>query len=177
MDEGKYLDDEPVQHSWPDLTCYGCGPANDEGLQLKSYLGDDAETLVASVDPNEMFTSGAPNVMYGGHIASLIDCHSIWTAITFAYRAEERPLGSAPRIAFVTRDLCVDYRKPTPLDQPVHLTAWVEGDVGRKTTIQSKLGTEGEPTATGEVLAVRVSPPDIAGHHQASELPLDLDDL
>ena len=96
MNRARHRDDEPVQHSWPYLTCYGCGPANDAGLQL-NYLAHDGESLVASVDSDEMFTSGAPRVMYGGHIASLIDCHSIWTAITFAYRAEDRQLRALGR--------------------------------------------------------------------------------
>ena len=158
---------EPVQTSWPDLTCFGCGPANVDGLHLESYVGEGGETLVATVNPDETFNSGTPNVMYGGHIASLIDCHSVWTAITFAYRAEGRPLGSAPRIAYVTGRLNVDFQRPTPLDRPVHLRAWVDGDVARKTTVRSELGPEGTTTASGEVVAVRIDPSDVAGHHQA----------
>jgi acyl-CoA thioesterase FadM len=107
--------------------------------------------------------------MYGGHIASLVDCHSIWTAITFAYAAEGRSLGSAPRIAYVTADLHVTYRAPTPMDRPIRLVARIDGEVGRRTTVRTELGpADGdEPTATAEVLAVRVDPPDVAGHHQA----------
>ena len=158
---------DPVQASWPELTCYGCGPANEAGLHLESYLDEAGESLVATVHPDEVFNSGAPNVMYGGHVASLLDCHSVWTAITFAYRSEGRSLGSPPRIAYVTGRLSVDYRKPTPLDRPIHLEAWVEGDVGRKTTVRSELGPEGVTTATGEVVAVRVDPGDAEGGHQA----------
>ena len=167
MDASSETREGPVQDSWPDLTCYGCGPANEAGLQLKSYVGDDGETLVATVVPDEVFNSGAPNVMYGGHVASLVDCHSIWTAITFAYAAEGRSLGSAPRIAYVTADLHVRYRAPTPMDRPIRLVARVDGDVGRRTTVRTELGPDGETTATAEVLAVRVDPPDVAGHHQA----------
>jgi acyl-coenzyme A thioesterase PaaI-like protein len=157
---------DPVQASWPDLTCYGCGPANDVGFHLKSYLGDEGDTLVATVYPDEVFNSGAPNVMYGGHIASLIDCHSIWTAITFAYLADGRQLGSSPRITYVTGELCVDYLSPTPLDQPIELTAWVDGDPGKHALVTTELGPENEVTATGEVLAVRTRTPEIVGHHQ-----------
>lgn len=159
-------DAEPVQASWPELTCWGCGPASEEGLHLESYLAEDGETLVATVDPDATFTSGAPNVVYGGHVASLVDCHSIWTAITFAYEAEERSLGSDPRIAYVTGDLHVEFHRPTPLDRPVHLAARVAGEVGKRTTVRSEVGPEGQVTAVGEVEAVRVDPPDVAGHHQ-----------
>lgn len=160
--------DVPVQHSWPDLTCFGCGPANEDGVHLESYLGPDDETLVATVDPEDRFTSGAPNVMYGGHVASLVDCHSVWTAITFAYLAADRPLGSDPRIEYVTGRLSVDYRAPTPLDEPIHLTARPEGDVGRKATIRTELGPEGETTATGEVVAVRVAPSEDGSHYRSA---------
>jgi acyl-coenzyme A thioesterase PaaI-like protein len=170
MSSADHTDSGPVQQSWPELTCYGCGPANDEGLQLQSYRSEDEEALVATVEPEALFTSGAPNVMYGGHIASLIDCHSVWTAITFAYAAENRPLGSSPRIAYVTGTLSVEYLEPTPLDRPVHLTARIDGDVGRKTVVRSELGPESETTAKGEVLAVRVSPPELEGHHQADRI-------
>lgn len=160
-------DGEPVQDSRPELTCWGCGPANDAGLQLKSYLGRDGETLVATVVPEEEFNAGVPNVMYGGHIASLVDCHSIWTAITFAYRAEDRPLGSEPDIGYMTGELRVRYREPTPMDRPVDLTAWIDGEVGKRTRVRCELGPENETTATGDVVAVRTTPSDIAGHHQA----------
>jgi hypothetical protein len=169
MDERRFGRTVPVQHSWPELTCYGCGPANDAGLHLESYLSEDGEALVATVDPDAVFNSGAPNVMYGGHVASLLDCHAIWTAITFAYRAEGRPLGSDPQISYVTGSLSVDYHAPTPLDEPVHLRAWPEGEVGRKTTVRAELGTGGDPTATAELLAVRIPAPQVVAHHQADD--------
>lgn len=158
---------DPVQASWPELTCYGCGPANPDGLGLESYFDAEADRLVASVDPDGRFTSGAPNVMYGGHVASLVDCHCVWTAITFAYRAEDRPLGSAPRVAYVTGRLSVDYRAPTPLDRTVRLRAWPVEESDRRTTVRCELGPEGETTAVGEVVAVRVDPSSRPGHHQA----------
>lgn len=159
-------DTDPVQSSWPELTCWGCGPANDEGLHLESYVAEDGDTLVATVDPAATFDGGGPDVMYGGHIASLVDCHSIWAAITFAYRAEDRPLGSDPRIAYVTGDISVEFHRPTPVDRPVHLAARIAGEVDKRTTIRSEVGPEGQVTATGEVEAVRIDPSAVAGHHQ-----------
>lgn len=158
--------DGPVQDSWPELTCYGCGPASEGGLHLHSYVGDDGETLVATVTPDGVFTSGTPNVLYGGHVASLVDCHAIWTAITFAYADEGRPLDSDPQIGYVTATLSVNYHAPTPLDREVTLTAWREWVDGRKTHVLVEVGPEGEdPTATGEVLAIRVDPPVDPRHH------------
>jgi len=165
MDPAERATGDPVQSSWPTLTCWGCGPANDDGLQLRSYVAEDGETLVATVDPEARFTSGAPNVMYGGHVASLIDCHSIWTAIAAAYRAEDRPLGSDPRIAYVTSELCVDYHRPTPLDDPLHLGARVAGDVGRRATVRCEVGPGDQVTATGDVDVVRVDPATFEDRH------------
>ncbi len=78
------------------------------------------------------------------------------TAMAFGYRAENRETGSLPVIACVTGQLLVNYLKPTPLEVPVHLKAWVDGDVGRKTRVLCELGPEGDITATGEVIAVKI---------------------
>lgn len=156
--------DEPVQHAWPEFTCYGCGPANPDGIQLESYLAEDGESLVATVEPDARYTSGMENVAYGGYVASLVDCHSVWTAVTFAHRAEGRPLGEGPPISYVTGELSVTYHEPTPLSRDVELRAWVEGEVDRKTNVTCEVGSGGEPTATGEVTAVRV--PDGSFDHR-----------
>lgn len=148
---------EFVQDVWEHATCYGCGPANHDGLHIKSSLSEDGQFLVATFQPEAKYNAGFPNVMYGGLVASLIDCHSIWTAITFTYLAEDRPLGNDPIVTFVTGQLQVKYLKPTPLDQPIQLKAWVEGEVGRKTRILCELGPQGDLTATGDVLAVRIN--------------------
>lgn len=146
---------QALQEAWINATCYGCGPANPDGLQIKSYWSDDGQFVVATFQPQPKFNAGFENVMYGGLIASLIDCHSIWTAIAFSYRAENRPHGSLPAISFVTGSLCIKYLKPTPLDQSIHLKAWVEGEVRRKTRVLCELGSEDQVSATGDVMAVR----------------------
>jgi hypothetical protein len=142
----------------PQGTCYGCGSANPDGLQIKSYWSEDGQTVVARFEPQAKFTSGFRNALYGGLIASLIDCHSNWTAMAFGYRAEGREAGTLPLIVSVTGTLCVKYLKPTPLDQTIHLRAWVEGEVGRKTRVICELGTAELVTATGDSVFVRVDP-------------------
>lgn len=149
--------DEAIQDvATPDGICFGCGPANPDGLGLESYLADDGDSLVAAFEPDAKFAGPSPDIMYGGLVASLIDCHSGWAAMAFAHREEGRPL-SEDLIEYATASLTVDYADPTPLDRPVHLEAWVEGDVGRKTRVTCELGPEGSVTATGDALFVRVS--------------------
>lgn len=142
----------------PQGMCYGCGSANPDGLQIKSYWSDDGQFVIAQFEPKPKHSSGFAGAVYGGLIASLIDCHSNWTAMAFGYRAEGREPGSQPLIASVTGSLCVKYLKPTPIDEPIHLKAWVEGEVGRKTRVICEVGTADTVTATGDSVFVRIDP-------------------
>lgn len=142
----------------PNGTCYGCGSANPDGLQIKSYWSDDRQFVVASFQPQARFSSGFKNAMYGGLIASLIDCHSNWTAMAFGYKADSREAGTQPLIASVTGSLGVKYLKPTPMDGTIHLKAWVEGEVGRKTRVLCELGDGENVTALGDSIFVRIDP-------------------
>lgn len=145
----------PVQAAWSELDCYGCGPANPDGLQLESYPTEDGH-LVATFEPDDSYTSGAENVAYGGLVASLIDCHSVWTAITAAHRQAGIP-PEEQAVEYVTSELSIDFHRPTPLDEPLHLDAWVDGDVGRETPVVCEVGTDDATTARGEALAYEVS--------------------
>jgi hypothetical protein len=142
----------------PHLMCFGCGPSNPDGLHIKSYFSDDGQFVIAAYTPPAKYTSGLAGALYGGMIASLIDCHSNWTAMAFGYRAEGREPGSQPPIASVTGTLSVKYLKPTPMGVPLHLKGWVEGEVGRKTRVICELGTEEIVTARGDSIFVRVDP-------------------
>lgn len=142
----------------PEGTCFGCGSANPDGLQIKSYWSDDGQFVIAQHTPKPAFTSGFKNATYGGLIASLIDCHSNWTAMAFTYKAEGREPGTEPLIATVTGTLGIKYLKPTPIDQTIHLKAWVEGEVGRKTRVICELGTVDTVTVTADSIFVRIDP-------------------
>lgn len=146
----------PLQDTWPQATCYGCGPSNPHGLQIKSYWSEDGKAVVATFNPDSKFNAGIDNVMYGGLVASLIDCHSIWAAIAHTYQHEGREHGTAPIITYVTGRLDVRYHRPTPLNQPIYLHAVLEKLEGRKATVVCQLGPAGSVTAEGHVLAVRI---------------------
>ena len=145
-----------LQDTWAHGTCFGCGPANPIGLRIKSYWSEDENAVVATFHPKPDYNAGAENVMYGGLIASLIDCHSIWTAIAYASREGGQYVGESPAIWYVTGELSVRYLKPTPLDQPIFLKAWVEKHEGRKAYVVCELGIEGKITAKANVIAIRV---------------------
>lgn len=139
----------------PNGVCYGCGSAHPEGLQLKSRWDEDGVHVVASHTPEPKFT-GWPELVYGGLLAMLADCHSNWTAMAYHYRAEGREPGSLPRINCVTGKLNVTYIKPTPMGVELTLKARVEGDVGRKSRVISEIWAGDVLTVTADSIFVRV---------------------
>ena len=132
--------------------CYGCGRLNDHGLQIKSYW--EEKVAVCRFTPRE-YHIAIPGYVYGGLIASLIDCHSIGTAAAGAPRALSSPGGQAIE-RYVTGSLHVDYLHPTPLGTILEVRAWIEESGGRKTLVRSTLSALGRVTAQGEVVAIRL---------------------
>ncbi|MCL2669904.1 MAG: PaaI family thioesterase [Syntrophaceae bacterium] len=133
--------------------CYGCGALNDTGLQIKSYW--DGEETVCTYEPKP-FHMAVPGVVYGGLIASLIDCHSTATAAAAMYRAEGRAMDTEPPLRFLTGSLHVDYLAPTPLGVPLEIRGRAKEIKGRKVTITSTLAANGKVCARGEVVAVLI---------------------
>ncbi len=133
--------------------CYGCGRLNPDGLQIKSRW--EGEEAVCTFAPRPYHTA-IPGYVYGGLIASLIDCHSTGTASAAAYREAGREMGTEPALRFLTAALHVNYLKPTPIDAPLEIRATVKEVKGRKVVIASRLVAAGQVCATGEVVAVQV---------------------
>jgi len=108
---------DAFQDAIQDNHCWGCGTLNQAGLHLKSaWEGDES---VCRLTPRPEFMAGPTDVLYGGFIASVFDCHAVCTAIADAYRTAGRELGSEPRLWCVTASLKVDYLAPTPLGAPL----------------------------------------------------------
>jgi len=143
------------QDAYPDdlSHCYGCGRLNEHGLQLKSYW-DGAET-VAVFTPRPYHVA-LPGFVYGGLIASLVDCHGTASAAAAACRAEGRELGSEPPVRFVTASLHVDYLRPTPLGGPLEIIGRIEEIKGRKIVVAETVSAGGQLCARGRVVAVRM---------------------
>lgn len=131
--------------------CYGCGYQNEHGLQLKSYW--DGDETVAHFTPKPYHTA-IPGYVYGGLIASLIDCHGTGSAAAAAYRAEGRAMDTSPPHRFVTASLQVNYRRPTPLGPELELRGTIREVKGRKVVVDITLSAEGQVCAEGTVVAV-----------------------
>ena len=144
------------QDYYPDefAHCFGCGRLNQEGLQIKSYW--DGEESVCHYTPKPFYTGGFPGYVYGGFIASLIDCHGAATASAAKLRAEGFSLDDRPISRFVSASLKVDYLKPTPIGKVLELRGRVKEIKGRKVTVSVTLSAEGEIRAKGEVLLVQI---------------------
>lgn len=147
--------EKAFQDYYPDVLsyCYGCGRLNEKGLQIKSFW--DGDETVARVLPRPEHIA-VPGYVYGGLLASLIDCHGTGTAAAAAYRAEGRPMDSSPPLRFLTASLHVDYLKPTPLGVVLEVRGRVKEVKDRKVTVEEWIVAEGEITVKGEVIAVQV---------------------
>ena len=133
--------------------CYGCGNLNEHGYRIKTFWeGDQSVTRFSP----KSFHTAVPGFVYGGLLASLIDCHSTGTAAAAMYRAEKREMDSLPSFRFVTGSLQVSYLKPTPLGPELEILGRVQEIRGRKVNIESTVFVDGMATARGEVVAIRM---------------------
>jgi acyl-coenzyme A thioesterase PaaI-like protein len=138
----------------PTSICFGCGPANEKGLRIGSRV--EGETLVAEWTP-EKHHEAFPNVVNGGIIGSLLDCHSNWTAAH--HLMTKQSLDHLP--CTVTSDFHVKLLRPTPSGGKLFLKAWVKSDEGGRVVIEATL-TAGEKvcaTCTGTFVAVKPGHP------------------
>ena len=133
--------------------CFGCGRLNKHGHQIKSYW--DGEESVCHFKP-ESYHIAVPGYVYGGLIASLIDCHSTGTAAAAKYREENRSMNTQPAFRFLTASLKIDYLKPTPLNTVLELRGRIKDIKGRKVVVKVDLIAEGQICANGEVITVQV---------------------
>ena len=134
--------------------CYGCGPHNAKGFRIKSYW--EGEESVCTWHPEHHHAAGPRDVLNGGVIATLMDCHCLCTVVAAAYRAEGRPIDSDPPIWYVTGSLQVSYLKPSAIDEPVTLRGRILEMKPKRTVMECSLYSRGEETARGEIVAVRV---------------------
>ena len=149
------MDQYAFQDLYPDdlSHCYGCGRLNEHGLRIRSRW--DGEETTATFLPRPYHTA-IPGYVYGGLIASLIDCHATGTAAAAAYRQADREMGTEPPLRFVTASLRVDFVRPTPLGVPLEVRGTIREIASRKVVVSATVSADGQVCATGEVVAVRM---------------------
>jgi len=134
--------------------CYGCGRLNKHGLKIKSYW--DGEESICRFQPLNYHTGGFPGNVYGGLIASLMDCHGAGTASAVKYREDGRDMDTNPPVRFVTASLHVDYLAPAPIDAMLELRGKVKEVKGRKVIVSITLSAKEKLCARGEVVMVQL---------------------
>jgi acyl-coenzyme A thioesterase PaaI-like protein len=149
------MSEKAFQDYYPDhmAHCYGCGRLNEYGHQIKSYW--DGEESVCHFRPGPHHIA-IPGYVYGGLLASLVDCHGTGTAAAAGYRAEDRAMDTEPPLRYLTASLHVDYLKPTPLGPMLEVRGRVKEVKGRKVVIEEWITVNGVVTVRGELVAVQV---------------------
>jgi acyl-coenzyme A thioesterase PaaI-like protein len=141
----------------PHNRCFGCGPANDQGLQIKSFV--DGSEVVADWQP-QAHHQAFEGMLNGGICGALLDCHSNWTAAwhLMQQRGEDTPPCT------VTADFHVKLRRPTPMAAPVQLRARVVESTEDRAVVEAELVAQGKVTATCRGTFVAVQPGHPAYH-------------
>jgi acyl-coenzyme A thioesterase PaaI-like protein len=133
----------------PSNRCFGCGPANEKGLRIKSVVEGDTVVADWKAEPHH---EAFPGMLNGGIIGALLDCHSNWTA---AWHLMRRSGASTPPCT-VTAEFHVSLKRPTPSAKPVRLTAKVVESSDDRATIEATLTSDGVVCATCRGLFVAV---------------------
>lgn len=147
--------DKAFQDYYPDhlAHCYGCGRLNEAGHRIRTFWeGDETVTRFTPLPEH----TAVPGFVYGGLLASLVDCHSTGTAAAAMYKSEGRAMDSEPPFRFVTGSLHVDYLKPTPQGVTLVLRGRVKEIKGRKVVVETTVFANDVATARGEVVAVQM---------------------
>jgi acyl-coenzyme A thioesterase PaaI-like protein len=137
--------------------CFGCGPANERGLRIKSRVDGDEVVLDWVPEPHHQAFPGFVN---GGIIGVLFDCHCNWAA---AYHLMRRAGATEPPFT-VTADYAVKLRKPTPSGGPLHLRARVVESTDDRAVVEATLSADGVVRATCRGTFVAVGPGHPAYH-------------
>lgn len=149
-----------IQDYYPEdvAHCYGCGRLNERGHRIRTFW--EGDETVARFRPQPYHTA-IEGYVYGGLIASLIDCHGTGSAAAARALADGKRIGVDPSEVgdtprFVTASLHVDYLKPTPLGPELELRGTIREVGERKAVVDITLSAEGDVTARGTVIAVRM---------------------
>lgn len=133
--------------------CFGCGPLNEKGLRIKSVPVENSpiHEVVAEFMP-EPHHQAFQNVINGGIIGSLLDCHCNWAGaygLMKARNALEPP-------CTVTAEYKITLNRPTPYGVKITLKAHATKVEGDRAWVKGELIANGKVCATCEGLFVAV---------------------
>ena len=152
------MPDKSIQETFaPNLKCFGCGPANEKGLHIRSFA--EGEEVVAEWQPSSEYEA-FPGMLSGGIVGTLLDCHCNWSA---AYHLMKR-LGLEKPPCTVTAEYAITLKRPTPTDQLVRLVARVVESTDDRAVVEGELFAHEKLTATCRGTFIAVKPGHPAYH-------------
>ncbi len=152
------MEEKSLQETYAPLNaCFGCGPANEKGLRIRSFARGDE--VVADWQPQKHHEA-FEGMLNGGIIGTLLDCHSNWTATW--HLMQKNKMDHPP--CTVTADYSIKLLRPTPTDEPVHLVASVVESKEDRAHVEAKLVSHGKVCATCRGTFVAVKPGHPAYH-------------
>jgi len=150
--------EKSIQETYaPNNACFGCGPANEKGLHIRSF--PEGDEVVATFQP-EAYQEAFPGMLSGGIIGTLLDCHCNWAG---AYHLMKKA-GSDHPPCTVTADYAIKLLRPTPTDQPIELKARVVESNDDRAIVEGELIAHGKVCATCRGTFVAVKPGHPAYH-------------
>ncbi len=141
----------------PRSVCFGCGPANEQGLRIRSFVVGDACVCEFTPLPHH---HAFPGVLNGGIIGVLLDCHCNWTGAWHLMQAA----GDGVLPSTVTSEYTITMRRPTPMGVPLHVSARLVGLDGPRAVVEGEISAEGRVTAACRGTFVAVKPGHPAYH-------------
>jgi acyl-coenzyme A thioesterase PaaI-like protein len=152
------MDEKSLQEKFaPRNACFGCGPANERGLRIRSFA--KGSEVIASWQP-EPHHEAFPGMLNGGIIGTLLDCHSNWTA---AFHLMNRNQLQTPPCT-VTAAYAIKLLRPTPTDEAITLAARVVESTDERAIVEAELTAKGKVCATCRGTFVAVKPGHPAYH-------------
>jgi acyl-coenzyme A thioesterase PaaI-like protein len=144
-----------VQETWaPQNRCFGCGPANEKGLRIRSFEQGDELVCEWKPEPHHLAFEGIVN---GGIIGGLLDCHSNWAATMHLMKKSHATMPPCT----VTADFHVVLKRPTPIDAVLTIRAHVVESTDDRAIVEASIEANGKTTATcrGTFVAVKEGHP------------------
>ena len=147
-----------LQETWaPHNACFGCGPSNEQGLRIRSFIEGDACVATWTLQKHH---EAFPGVLNGGIIGALLDCHLNWAA---TYHLMKQAGAERPPCT-VTADYAIVLKRPCPTDGPVTLTAKIVESTADRAVVEGTLEAQGKVRATCRGTFVAVQPGHPAYH-------------
>jgi acyl-coenzyme A thioesterase PaaI-like protein len=155
------MSEKSIQETYaPNLACFGCGPANEKGLHIRSFPSDDDPEVVVAEWQAETHHESFTGMLSGGIIGTLLDCHCNWTAAWHLMRKSR--LDHPP--CTVTAEYSIKLLRPTPTDLPIKLVARVVESKEDRAIVEGELIAHEKVTATCRGTFVAVKPGHPAYH-------------